>query len=160
QSTEITPEQTTPTMFTLPMRRSSTHTTLFPYTTLFRSPFGALGEKLGSGKTLKHGNEVIPDAYCCALVLRTDLIKNQKHVAQSFMADYKKAGYQMDDKSKSVDIMSKHFKQDKKVLTQSAEWTSYGDLSIKKDGYQEITHLVNQHQLFKTPSYKSFVDPT
>ncbi|MGY3480116.1 ABC transporter substrate-binding protein [Staphylococcus cohnii] len=123
-------------------------------------PFGALGEKLGSGKTLKHGNEVIPDAYCCALVLRTDLIKNQKHVAQSFMADYKKAGYQMNDKSKSVDIMSKHFKQDKKVLTQSAEWTSYGDLSIKKDGYQEITHLINQHQLFKTPSYKSFVDPT
>ena len=33
-------------------------------------PFGALGEKLGKGKTLKHGDDVIPDAYCCVLVLR------------------------------------------------------------------------------------------
>ncbi len=122
-------------------------------------PFGALGEKLGKGKTLKHGNEVIPDAYCCALVLRTDLIKDQKHVAQSFISDYKKAGYRMNDKSQSVDIMSKHFKQDRKVLEQSAEWTSYGNLSIKEDGYQKITQLINQHQLFETPSYKSFVDP-
>jgi hypothetical protein len=29
--------------------------------------------------------------------------------------------------------MSKHFKQDKKVLKQSADWTSYGDLTIEKE---------------------------
>ncbi|KAB2479082.1 MULTISPECIES: ABC transporter substrate-binding protein [Staphylococcus] len=121
-------------------------------------PFGALGEKLGKGHTLKHGSEIIPDAYCCALVLREDLINNQHDVAQQFMTDYKKAGYQMTDKSKSVDVMSKHFKQDDKVLAQSAEWTSYGDLTIEEDGYQKITELVQEHKLFTAPSYKSFVD--
>ena len=35
-----------------------------------------------------------PDAYCCALVLREG-INNQHDVAQQFMTDYKKAGYQM-----------------------------------------------------------------
>ena len=44
----------------------------------------------------------------------------------------------MNDKSQSVDIMSKHFKQDRKVLEQSAEWTSYGNLSINEDGYQKL----------------------
>ena len=121
-------------------------------------PFGALGEKLGKGHTLKHGSEIIPDAYCCSLVLREDLINNQHDVAQQFMTDYKKAGYQMNDKKKSVDVMSEHFKQDNKVLAQSAEWTSYGDLTIKEDGYQKITDLVHEHNLFKAPSYKSFVD--
>jgi hypothetical protein len=33
-------------------------------------------------------------------------------------------------KKQSVEVMSKHFKQDKKVLKQSADWTSYGDLTI------------------------------
>lgn len=56
--------------------------------------------------------------------------------------------------------MSKHFKQDKKVLKQSADWTSYGDLTIEKKGYNKIIHLVKEHKLFNTPDYKDFVDPT
>ena len=64
------------------------------------------------------------------------------------------------NKEESVDVMAKNFKQDRKVLEQSAEWTSYGDLTIKKDGYSKITDLVNDHNLFKAPAYKDFVDPT
>lgn len=123
-------------------------------------PFGALGEKLGKGHTLKHGSDVIPDAYCCALVLREDLINQHHHTAQAFMTDYKKAGYKMNNKKQSVEVMSKHFKQDKKVLKQSADWTSYGDLTVEKEGYNKITHLVKEHKLFNTPDYKDFVDPT
>lgn len=52
-------------------------------------PFGALGEKLGKGKTLKHGDDVIPDAYCCVLVLRGELLDQHKAVAQAFVQDYK-----------------------------------------------------------------------
>lgn len=121
-------------------------------------PFGALGEKLGQGHTLKHGSDVIPDAYCCALVLRSDLIKQQRQTAQAFMSDYKSAGYKMNDKKQSVDVMNKHFKQKRKVLEQSAKWTSYGDLTLKKSGYNKITRLVNKHQLFKAPDYNDFVD--
>ncbi|UQW81992.1 ABC transporter substrate-binding protein [Staphylococcus edaphicus] len=123
-------------------------------------PFGALGEKLGKGHTIKHGSDVIPDAYCCALVLREDLINQHHHVAKTFVSDYKQAGYKMNNKKLSVDVMNKYFKQDKKVLTQSAEWTSYGDLTLEKDGYNKITQLLDEHKLFKTPDYKDFVDPT
>lgn len=52
-------------------------------------PFGALGKKLGKGKTLKHGDDVIPDAYCCVLVLRGELLDQHKAVAQAFVQDYK-----------------------------------------------------------------------
>ncbi len=123
-------------------------------------PFGALGEKLGKGDTIKHGSDIVPDAYFCALVLRSDLIDQHHTVAKAFMSDYKQAGYKMNNKEESVDVMAKNFKQDRKVLEQSAEWTSYGDLTIKKDGYSKITDLVNDHNLFKAPAYKDFVDPT
>lgn len=63
-------------------------------------PFGALGEKLGKGKTLKHGDDVIPDAYCCVLVLRGELLDQHKDVAQAFVQDYKKSGFKMNDASK------------------------------------------------------------
>ena len=46
----------------------------------------------------------------------------------------------MNDRKQSVDIMTHHFKQSRDVLTQSAAWTSYGDLTIKPSGYQEIRH--------------------
>ena len=36
----------------------------------------------------------------------------------------------------------------------------YGDLTIEKEGYNKITHLVKEHKLFNTPDYKDFVDPT
>ncbi|KIX90385.1 nitrate ABC transporter substrate-binding protein [Staphylococcus microti] len=123
-------------------------------------PFGALGEKLGSGHTLLHGSDIIPDAYCCVLVLRSDLINQHQTVTQDFMSDYKKAGFQMADKAKSLDVMDKYFKQDRKVLSQSAEWTSYGNLTIDKKGYNKIKKLVDEKKLFKAPTYKDFVDPT
>ncbi|UXR82774.1 ABC transporter substrate-binding protein [Staphylococcus sp. IVB6214] len=123
-------------------------------------PFGALGKKLGSGHTLLHGSDIIPDAYCCVLVLRSDLINQHQTVIQSFMSDYKRAGFQMADKNRSIEIMNKNFKQDKKVLSQSAEWTSYGNLAIDKQGYNKIKKLVEEKKLFQAPDYQDFVDPT
>ena len=66
----------------------------------------------------------------------------------------------MNDRKQSVDIMTHHFKQSRDVLTQSAAWTSYGDLTIKPSGYQEITTLVKQHHLFNPPAYDDFVEPS
>ncbi|SNV99274.1 nitrate/sulfonate/bicarbinate ABC transporter periplasmic protein [Staphylococcus muscae] len=123
-------------------------------------PFGALGEKLGSGHTLLHGGDIIPDAYCCVLVLRSDLIHQHQTVIQDFISDYKKAGFEMENKDKSIEVMDKNFKQDKKVLSQSAEWTSYGNLAIDKQGYNKIKKLVDKQQLFEAPTYSDFVDPT
>lgn len=123
-------------------------------------PFGALGENLGSGHTLYHGSDIIPDAYCCVLVLRSDLINQHQEVTKNFVSDYKKAGFQMENKDKSIEVMDKNFKQDKKVLAQSAEWTSYGNLAIDKQGYNKIKKLVDEKKLFKAPTYKDFVDPT
>ncbi|MFF0676304.1 ABC transporter substrate-binding protein [Staphylococcus xylosus] len=123
-------------------------------------PFGALGEKLGKGETIKHGSDIIPDAYCCVLVLRDDLINHHTNAAKSFISDYKIAGYKMNNKKQSVDIMDKHFKQDRDVLEQSAKWTSYGDLTIEEKGYSKIKKLINEHRLFKAPDYNEFVDPT
>lgn len=122
-------------------------------------PFGAIGTALGKGKVLKHGNEVIPDAYCCVLVLRGELLQ-QHQLAQAFVTDYKQAGFKMNDKQQSVDIMTKYFKQKPKVLKQSASWTSYGDLSIKRSGYNKIAKLVTEHHLFNTPDYDDFVAPS
>ena len=89
---------------------------------------------------MKHGDDVIPDAYCCVLVLRGELLDQHKDVAQAFVQDYKKSGFKMNDRKQSVDIMTHHFKQSRDVLTQSAAWTSYGDLTIKPSGYQKLRH--------------------
>ncbi|MBI5975718.1 ABC transporter substrate-binding protein [Staphylococcus canis] len=123
-------------------------------------PFGALGEKLGAGDLLAHGSDIINDAYCCVLVLQEDLIDNHSDAAQQFVSDYKQAGYQMTDRARSVDLMAQKYKQDRKVLEQSAQWTSYGDLTLKQSGYNDIAALVNEHDLFEAPSYQSFVDTT
>ncbi|EGQ3256469.1 ABC transporter substrate-binding protein [Staphylococcus pseudintermedius] len=121
-------------------------------------PFGALGEQLGKGHLLQHGSDIMPDAYCCVLVLQEDVIQHHHQAAQQFVSDYKKAGYQLDDKAKSVDVMSKYYKQDRKILEQSAKWTSYGDLTIQQEGYDNIAQLVKAHHLFDAPSYDQFVD--
>lgn len=123
-------------------------------------PFGALGEKLGKGQLLQHGSDLIPDAYCCVLVLQEDLIQHDASTVKALMHDYKKAGYAMTDQQKSVDVMVKNFKQDRKILEQSAKWTTYGDLTIKQDGYEKISHDVAHHHLFQPPAYNSFVDTT
>ncbi|MBO1198869.1 ABC transporter substrate-binding protein [Staphylococcus simiae] len=122
-------------------------------------PFGAIGAALEKGQVLKHGDEVMPDAYCCVLVLRGEVLQ-QRHLAQAFVKDYKQAGFKMNDKQQSVDIMTKYFKQQPKVLKQSAAWTSYGDLSIRASGYNKIAKLVNEHHLFNTPDYDDFVAPS
>ena len=109
---------------------------------------------------MKHGDDVIPDAYCCVLVLRGELLDQHKAVAQAFVQDYKKSSFKMNARKQSVDIMTHHFKQSRDVLTQSAAWTSYGDLTIKPSGYQEITTLVKQHHLFNPPAYDDFVEPS
>lgn len=123
-------------------------------------PFGALGESLGAGDLLSHGHEIIDDAYCCVLVLQEDLIDQDHEIAQQFVTDYKKAGHLMTDTERSVDLMAKAYKQDRDVLEQSAAWTSYGDLSLKQSGYDDIASLVESHHLFDAPSYASFVDHT
>nr|WP_086429437.1 ABC transporter substrate-binding protein [Staphylococcus cornubiensis] len=123
-------------------------------------PFGALGEKLGKGHLLQHGSDIMPDAYCCVLVLQEDVIQHHHQAAQQFLSDYKKAGYQLEDKQQSVNIMAKYFKQDRKILEQSAQWTSYGDLTIQQEGYDNIAQLVQSHHLFDAPSYDQFVDDT
>ncbi|MBH9580516.1 ABC transporter substrate-binding protein [Staphylococcus felis] len=121
-------------------------------------PFGALGQKLGAGDLLQHGGDIIDDAYCCVLVLQEDVIDDASDIAQQFVSDYKEAGFLMTDTDKSVDLMAQKYKQDRDVLEQSAKWTAYGDLTLKQSGYQKIASLVEQHDLFDAPSYKSFVD--
>ena len=123
-------------------------------------PFGAIGEKLGKGQLLQHGSDIIPDAYCCVLVLQEDLIQHNQKAVHQFMRDYKQAGYDMTDTKKSVDVMEKNYKQNRKILEQSAQWTSYGDLTIKEKGYRDIAKSVSEHHLFEPPSFDSFVDPS
>ncbi|PNZ99980.1 ABC transporter substrate-binding protein [Staphylococcus massiliensis] len=121
-------------------------------------PFGALATKLKRGHLINHGHDVMPDAYCCALVLREDLINQHSSSVKSFMKDYKQAGFEMNDKDKSVAIMKKHFKQDEAVLRQSAEWTSYGDLTIRKQKYQSLSDEIRKQDLFNPPSFEHFID--
>lgn len=123
-------------------------------------PFGAIGEKLGKGQLLQHGSDIIPDAYCCVLVLQEDLIQHNQKAVRQLMRDYKQAGYDMTDTKKSVDVMEKNYKQNRKILEQSAQWTSYGDLTIKEKGYRDIAKSVSEHHLFEPPSFDSFVDPS
>ncbi|ARJ50744.1 ABC transporter substrate-binding protein [Staphylococcus lutrae] len=123
-------------------------------------PFGALGEKLGQGHLLQHGSDLIPDAYCCVLVLQENLLQQHRQAVNDLMHDYKTAGYDMTNQQKSVDLMAHYLKQDRKILERSAQWTTYGDLTIEQSGYQAIAHDVAAHHLFDPPSFNNFVDPT
>lgn len=123
-------------------------------------PFGAVSVSIHKGKVLYQDNEVWKNSIDCALVLRGELIENERELAQQFVHAYVKAGEVAEKKDEQThEISSKYMKVDKQVMELSFEWIYYDDLRIHEEDYEELTKNLIEMGLQKNPpTYDEFVD--
>lgn len=125
-------------------------------------PFGAMAVVLEKGKVLQHSDDLWPNSYCCAFVLRSDFILANPTVTQSLVTQYVKTSEHAEHKEKDLhDSFDQYMKVDKEVLDLSLEWISFDGLRIEKDEYNKLRNSVIEMNLFANPPfYEEFVDNT
>lgn len=125
-------------------------------------PFGAQAVVLGKGKVHYHSDEIWPDSYCCVLVLRSDFIKDNQEIAQTFVSQYVTSGKLANEKGPAVqESFSQYLKVDNKVLDLSLQWISFDDLRIEEEEYNKLSRFMVEMDLSKIPpTYEEFVDNT
>lgn len=123
-------------------------------------PFGALGVTLDQGKVLYQSEDLWPNSLCCALVLRNDVIKHNREVAQQLVTGYVKAGEKVEKLDKDAyDVHKKYLSIDEQALDLSLEWISYDDLRLEKEDYDVLRESLLEMGLSEgPPSYEAFVD--
>lgn len=125
-------------------------------------PFGAMAVVLEKGKVLQHSDDLWPNSYCCAFVLRSDFILANPTVTQSLVTQYVKTSEHAEHKAEDLhDSFDQYMKVDKEVLDLSLEWISFDGLRIEKDEYNKLRNSVIEMDLFDNPPfYEEFVDNT
>ncbi|NUK30111.1 ABC transporter substrate-binding protein [Parageobacillus sp. VR-IP] len=123
-------------------------------------PFGALSVAMNKGKVLFQSEDLWKHSVCCALVLRSDFIRNERKIAQEFVSEYVKAGKKAELKDEyTYESSSKYMKVNKDVLNLSLKWISFNDLKIDKSAYEQLRQYMIETGLSKNPpSYEEFVD--
>lgn len=123
-------------------------------------PFGALGVTLNQGKVLYQSEDLWPNSLCCALVLRNDVIKHNREVAQQLVTGYVKAGEKAEKLDEDAyDVHKKYLSVDEQALNLSLEWISYDDLRLEKEDYDVLRESLLEMGLSEgPPSYEAFVD--
>lgn len=123
-------------------------------------PFGAKAVANGHGKILYKSEELWKNSICCALVVREELLKNQRAAAQEFVADYIKAGkFVSSGGPKVTELAKKYLKVEDNVLNLSLKWISYKKLRINETDYNELIKNMVELDLVKAPpTYGDFVD--
>ncbi|MGN0485472.1 MAG: ABC transporter substrate-binding protein [Lachnospiraceae bacterium] len=120
-------------------------------------PFGAQAVTQGFGSVLSRSDELWEDSICCALVLRNDVIKQNKEAFQTFLSSYYEAGKQL-DKEEAKRIAKTYLGQEEKTLETSLAWIRYDDLTITKDAYETLCNKITEdHVLDTPPSFEDFV---
>ena len=123
-------------------------------------PFGAISVALDKGKVLYQSGEVWENSIDCALVMRSDFLKDNETEAEEFIQEYVKAGAEAEKKGPEThEAASKFMDADQKVMDMSLEWISYDDLRINEESYNELLDNISAMDLLENPpSYRDFVD--
>jgi NitT/TauT family transport system substrate-binding protein len=123
-------------------------------------PFASKSVVNGKGKILYTSSDIWKNSICCGLVLRNEVIKNNKQSVQEFVNGYVRAGEEAESKNADVQkTAAKYMSTDKKVLDLSMKYTSYTDLKIEESDYNVLTKYLTTMNLLKdSPKYDEFVD--
>ena len=125
-------------------------------------PFGAKSVVIKKGKVLFQSADIWKDSIDCALVLRSEFIKNSPDLAQEFVANYVKAGKKAELKDEQdYTILSKYMNVDKNTLDLSLQWIKYDDLKVNEASFEQLRKYAIELGLTQNPpTYKDFVDNT
>ncbi len=125
-------------------------------------PFGAKAVVIQKGKPFLQSEELWKDSVDCALVLRGELIQNDREAVQEFVTEYVKAGEKAEAKDEQVrSILSNYMNVDDKVLDLSLQWIAYDHLRLDEAAYEKLrTYLIEMGLSENPPTYEEFVDNT
>lgn len=123
-------------------------------------PFGAKSVVIEKGKAFLQSEELWKNSVDCALVLRGELISDNREAVEEFVTEYAKAGEKTELKDEQVkSILSNYMNVDDKVLDLSLQWIAYDDLQLNAADYEKLReYLIEMDISEKPPTYEEFVD--
>lgn len=123
-------------------------------------PFGAKSVAINKGKVLYQSEELWQDSVDCALVLRNDLIEQDKEATQELVTRYVEAGKQAEAKDEhNKAILKRYMNVDDKVLDLSLQWIKYDDLRLDEASYEILRqYLIEMNLSDNPPAFTDFVD--
>ena len=131
-------------------------------------PFAAKAEVDGFGRVLYHTKDIWPEFISCVLVVREDLIENDREIVQELIDGIAKSGKWLDaDPSHRMDaaeMAAEHFYFQppellKYVLSKPVDRVKYTNLAPLKDDFDEIMNLGVEIGILKQPiAFEEYVD--
>lgn len=123
-------------------------------------PFGAKSVVIEKGKAFLQSEELWKDSVDCALVVRGELIRDNRAAAEEFITEYAKAGEKAESKDEQVkSILSAYMNVEEKVLDLSLQWIAYDHLRLDEEAYEKLRqYLIEMGLSEKPPTFAEFVD--
>ena len=123
-------------------------------------PFGAKSVVIDKGKAFLQSEELWKDSVDCALVIRGELIRDNRAAAEEFITEYAKAGERAESKDEQVKtILSSYMNVEEKVLDLSLEWIAYDHLRLDEEAYEKLRqYLIEMGLSERPPTFAEFVD--
>jgi len=133
-------------------------------------PFAAQAEVDGYGKVLYHTKDIWEDFISCVLVVREELIVEDRDIVQELVDGIAKSGkwldQDMDNRMNAAEVAAEHYYlQDpellKFVLSKPADRVKYTNLAPLKGDFDEIMELAHEiGVLSRQVEFEEYVDDT
>ena len=133
-------------------------------------PFAAKAELDGFGRVLYLTKDIWPDFISCVLVVREDLIEDQREIVQDLVDGIAKSGKWLDEdmshRMDAAEVAGKYYYfQDPKllkyVLSKPVDRVHYTGLGPLKDDFDEIMELAVEVGVLDEPiAFERYVDPS
>lgn len=131
-------------------------------------PFAAQAEMDGYGKVLYHAKDIWPDFISCVLVVREELIEEDRAIVQELVDGIAKSGKWLDEgldhRMDAAEVTAKHYYgQDpallKFVLSKPVDRVKYTRLAPLKDDFDEIMELAVEIGVLERPiAFEEYAD--
>lgn len=137
---------------------------------LVGEPFPAKAELDGIGRVLHLTKDIWPDFISCVLVVRNDLIAEERELVQELVSGIARSGLWLEDglehRMEAAQVVGKHFyfqppKLLEYVLSKPIDRVRYSDLAPLKEDFDEIMELaVSSGVLSGRIEFEAYVDPS
>ena len=133
-------------------------------------PFAAKAEVDGFGRVLYHTKDIWPEFISCVLVVRDDLIENERELVQELIDGIAKSGKWLDEdqahRMDAAEVAAEHYYFQppellKHVLSKPVDRVKYTNLSPLKDEFDEIMNLAVEIGVLSEPiAFEEYADDT
>jgi NitT/TauT family transport system substrate-binding protein len=133
-------------------------------------PHAARTEIAGSGRVLMQVKDSWPNFISCVLVVREDVIKEQRALIQELVDGIAGSGLWLEqgieNRKSAAQVAGKYYYNQKPellewVLSKPIDRVRYDDLDLARRDFDEITSLAVEFGMFKSaPLYEDYADPS